>query len=200
MISCSRLQLPAISAGLMKAIDSDTSPDPPATLRVALWAGNSGDWYVLHVRPRCEKKMAAYCASAPLASYLPLRLERKKYQRRRVEVWKPLFPGYVFARFRPDQRIFVLQSGQIARILEVKDQTKFINEIEQIRKALGADPTLPACPAITTGMIVRIKEGPFAGLEGTVIKAKGCARVILNVDMIGQGVAIEVDEDVLECA
>lgn len=160
---------------------------------------NGGCWHVLHVRPRCEKKTAAYCANMCLQSYLPLRLERKKYQRRRVEVWKPLFPGYIFARFRPEQRIFVLQSGQIARILEVKDQIKFINEIEQIRKALGANPALQACPAITTGMTVRITAGPFQGLEGIVIKAKGCARVILNVDMIGRGAAIETDEDVLEC-
>lgn len=160
---------------------------------------NDGGWHVLHVRPRCEKKMAAYCANACRQCYLPLRLERKKYQRRQVEVWKPLFPGYVFARFRPEQRISVLQSGQIARILEVKDQAKFINELEQIRKALGADPGLQACPAITTGMTVRITAGPFQGLEGIVIKAKGQSRVILNVDMIGQGVAIEADEDVLEC-
>lgn len=160
---------------------------------------NDGAWHVLHVRPRCEKKVATYCSTLPLQHYLPLRMERKKYQRRRVEVWKPLFPGYVFVRFQPEQRISVLQSGQIARILEVKDQLKFINEIEQIRKALGADPGLHACPAITTGMIVRITEGPFQGLEGVVVKSKGCARVIINVNMIGQGVAIEADEDVLEC-
>lgn len=176
----------------------DFSRDPPATLRVALWAGNGGLWHVLHVHPRCEKKMTAYCANACLQCYLPLRLERKKYQRRRVEVWKPLFPGYIFANFRPEQRVFILQSGQTARILEVKDQIKFINEIEQIQKALGADPGLHACPAITTGMTVRITAGPFQGLEGIVIKAKGQARVILNVNMIGQGVEIEVDEKALE--
>ncbi|MDO9541760.1 MAG: transcription termination/antitermination NusG family protein [Kiritimatiellia bacterium] len=159
---------------------------------------NGGGWHVLHVRPRCEKKVAAYCIGACLQSYLPLRLERKKYQRRRVEVWKPVFPGYVFACFRPEQRISVLQSGQIARILEVKDQIKFINEIEQIRKAIGADPGLQACPAISAGMTARITEGPFQGLEGIVVKFKGGTRVILNVDIIGQGVAIEIDEDVLE--
>jgi transcription antitermination factor NusG len=159
---------------------------------------NDGDWYVLHVRPRCEKKVAAYCANVCRPSYLPLRLEKKKYQRRRVETWKPLFPGYVFVRFRPEQRISVLQSGQIARILEVKDQPKFINEIEQIRKALSADPALQACPALTAGMTVRITAGPFQGLEGIVVKIKGQSRVVLNVAMIGQGVAIEADEEVLE--
>ena len=156
-------------------------------------------WYVLHVRPRCEKKMAAYCCMLPLQHYLPLRRERKKYQRRQVEVRKPLFPGYVFVRFRKEQRLSVLQSSQVARVLEVREQARFIGEIEQIRQALGVDPSLQACPAITTGMTVRITAGPFQGLEGIVAKAKGQSRVIINVNMIGQGVAIEADEDILEC-
>jgi len=160
-------------------------------------AGTS--WHVLHVRPRCEKKAAAYCLGAQLPCYLPLRVERKKYQRRLVEVWKPLFPGYVFAGFRPDQKMVLLQSGQIARILEVKDQAKFTGEIEQVRRALEADPELQACPVITGGMPVRITSGPFRGLEGIVVKTKGRARVTINVDMIGQGVVIETDEDALEC-
>jgi len=176
------------------------------------WRKNDGQWHVLHVRPRCEKKMAAYCANTTMPCYLPLRLEKKKYQRRRVEVWKPLFPGYVFACFLPEQRALILRSGQTVRILEVKDQARFINEIEQIQKALVADPGLQACPAITAGMKVRITAGPFQGLEGIVVKSRaqaspthrgeprrGCARVIINVDMIGQGVAIEADEEVLEC-
>jgi transcription antitermination factor NusG len=155
-------------------------------------------WHVLHVRPRCEKKMAAYCSALPLQHYLPLRRERKKYQRRQVEIWKPLFPGYIFVLFGPEQKLSILQSGQIARVLEVKDQARFVGEIEQIRKALGADPALHACPALTTGMAVRIMAGPFQGLEGIVVKARGQSRVIINVDMIGQGVAIETDEDILE--
>ena len=153
----------------------------------------------MHVRARCEKKVEAYCSRADLPCYLPLRVERKIYQRRRVEIWKPLFPSYVFVSFRPEQRVQVLQSGQVARILEVRNQAEFIAEIEQIRQALGADPGLSACPAVTTGTAVRITAGPFRGLEGVVAKFRGHTRVILNVNMIGQGVAIEVDSVVLEC-
>jgi transcriptional antiterminator RfaH len=162
-------------------------------------ANNSGPWHVLHVRSRCEKKVAAYCSKARFTHYLPLRLEKKKYQRRQVEVWKPLFPGYVFTKFRPEHRAFILRSGQVAKILEVKDQLKFANEIDYIRKALEVEPELNACPAITVGLMVRITAGPFQGIEGRVVKLKGCERVILNVETIGQGVAIEADKNILEC-
>jgi len=160
-------------------------------------------WHVLHVRPRCEKKMAAFCAAMPVEHYLPLRREAKKYQRRTVEVWKPLFPGYVFVRFRPEEKTTVLQSGHAVRVLEVGNQALFIGEIEQIRQALKAEPGLSACPALAAGMTVRITSGPFQGLEGTVLSTKGPAaakplRVVINVSMIGQGVAIEAYGDMLE--
>ncbi|MBU4198465.1 MAG: hypothetical protein KKG09_08795 [Verrucomicrobia bacterium] len=155
-------------------------------------------WYVLHTRPRCEKKLEDYCRVYHLEHYLPLRKEVKVYQRRKVEVRKPLFPGYVFARFDCSQRVGVLRSRQVVRVLTVGDQAGFICEINQIRKALTIEPTLGACPALKRGARVRIVIGPFQGLEGVVSAFKGQTRVVLNVNLIGQGVPVEVTPDMLE--
>ena len=59
------------------------------------------DWAVLHVKPRCEKKVDDFCATFQIGRYLPLRKETKIYQRRKVTVEKPVFPRYVFAAFGP---------------------------------------------------------------------------------------------------
>lgn len=155
-------------------------------------------WHVLHTRPRCEKKLEDYCRVYRLEHYLPLRKEVKVYQRRKVEVHKPLFPGYVFARFDGSQRAGVLRSRHVVRVLTVVDQAGFINEINQIRKALAVEPTLGACPALKKGVPVRIVAGPFQGLEGVVSAFKGQARVILNIHLISQGVPVEVTADMLE--
>ncbi len=155
-------------------------------------------WHVLHTRPRCEKKLAEYCRISRLEHYLPLRAEVKVVQRRKIEVRKPLFPGYVFIRFGPAQRVRVLKSRQVVRVLPVNDQAGFLNEISQIRKALAVAPGLGACPALARGTMARIVTGPFRGLEGMVDAIKGQARVILNVNMIGQGVPVEVTPDMLE--
>ena len=155
-------------------------------------------WHVLHVRPRCEKKLAKYCDSVNLEHYLPLRTERKVYQRRKVDVLKPLFPGYVFAKFNAFQRILVLKSQQIVHILQVKDQVGLINELNQIRQALEVDPCLNACPAVEQGTLVRIISGPFQGMEGMVATLKDQTRVVLNVDIIGKGVPLVTDLDILE--
>ncbi len=155
-------------------------------------------WHVLHVRPRCEKKMADYCKLSGITHYLPLRTERKIYQRRRVEFAKPLFAGYVFAQFGPDLRATALKSGQIVRIIEVQDQARLLDELEQVRKAIEANPVLAACPAITQGTRVRITSGPFMGLEGIVATFKGQTRVMLNVNIIGQAIPVEAGMEMLE--
>ena len=158
------------------------------------------NWTVLHVRPRCEKKVAEYCVRHKVPSYLPLRSETKIYQRRKVTVAKPVFPSYVFAEFERPNREVVLKSGNIVRIIEVVDQERFVLELDQVRKALDVDPTLGATAAFTRGKRVRILDGPFRGLEGVVETVRGGTRVILNVEAIGQGVPVDVDMHMLEPA
>lgn len=157
-------------------------------------------WHVLHVKPRCEKKMADYCAGHAVMRELPLREETKVYQRRRVTVHKPVFPGYVFARFGAAERVLVLKSNLVVRDLPVVDQAGFILQVEQIRQALAVDPTLDACAAFTAGRRVRITGGPFMGLEGVVQTLRGKTRVVMNIEMIGQALAVEVGIEMLEPA
>lgn len=156
------------------------------------------NWNVLHVKPRCEKKIGEYCSFHHIEFYLPLRGETKVYQRRKVTVSKPVFPGYVFASFSRDERELLLKSGNLARIIDVNDQAHFLWELDQIRKALFVDPTLGATEALKKGRLVRIVHGPFLGLEGLVDSVKNQSRVVLNVNMIGQGVFVDVEADMLE--
>lgn len=130
--------------------------------------------------------------------YLPLRSETKVYQRRKVRVLKPVFPGYLFTMFDQERRVELLKSHHIVRIIEVHTQATFLDELEQVRRALDVDETLGACEAFTKGRQVRITSGSFQGIEGRVQKVKGGTRVILNVDMIGQGVALDVEMQELE--
>ncbi|MBI3986627.1 MAG: hypothetical protein HY343_06895 [Lentisphaerae bacterium] len=155
-------------------------------------------WHVLHSKPRCEKKLADYCLFLHVEHYLPLRKETKIYQRRKVTVWKPLFPGYLFARFNNDARRDVLGSHQVARIIPVEDEVRLLAELDQVKKVLAVDPSIGACQAVQKGTRVRVITGSFQGLEGVVSTVKGSTRVIVNVEMINRGVAVEVGLDMLE--
>lgn len=158
------------------------------------------EWHVLHVKPRCEKKMADYCAAHKVTAELPLREETKIYQRRRVTVHKPVFPGYIFLRFMPEERETVLKSRQVVRILTVENQDRLVRELNQVKLALSVDPTLDARAAFEAGKRVLIRSGPFQGVEGVVQTVKGKTKVLLNVEMIGQALALEVGVEMLEPA
>ncbi|MBL7075979.1 MAG: hypothetical protein ISS31_00775 [Kiritimatiellae bacterium] len=150
------------------------------------------------MKPRCEKKIAQCCCALGIENYLPLRSETKIYQRRKVTVDKPIFPGYVFASFDRQQRLSLLKTNQIVRFLETDDETHLVHELEQVRKALDVDPSLGADAALKKGTAVRITGGPFMGVEGWVEELRGQSKVCLSVDMIGQAIVVEVAREYLE--
>ena len=130
--------------------------------------------------------------------YLPLRSETKIYQRRKVSVEKPMFPGYFFTSFDGKQRVLLLESNHILSILEPSSEDALRHQLEQIRLALSVDSTLGAVAAVSEGRRVRIRGGIFMGIEGVVESTQKVTSVRLNVDMIGQAVSVEVDRDFVE--
>ncbi len=48
------------------------------------------------------------------------------------------------------------------------------------------------------GQHCRVLKGPLVGLQGIVIKGPAAARLVLQVDILGQAASIEIDTDILE--
>jgi transcription antitermination factor NusG len=172
--------------------------------QIAVAAAAAGDyrdgvkWHVLHLRPRREKKVAENCRLLRFSHYLPLRTETKVYQRRRVTVQKPVFPGYLFASFDAQGRLELLKTNAVVRILAPGNQRELLHQLAQVRKALEVDPGLGAAAAISAGRLVRICDGPFCGVEGRVISLKGQTMVCLNVELVGQAVRVQIERERLE--
>ncbi len=142
--------------------------------------------------------MAEHCVHLGIDHYLPLRDETKLYQRRRVTVAKPVFPGYFFCNISPESKQKLLTTHHILRFMPPEDTRQLIRELVHIRRALRVDPGLRSRNALQRGKKVRIKNGPFLGVEGIVYKIKNVTSVCLNVELIGQAVAVEVDQDFIE--
>lgn len=155
--------------------------------------GNDSAWVVLHARPRCEKKAADYCKRNDMPWYLPLRKKIHRYGSRERSFWSPLFPGYVFCVVTPVQKSEVRQNRYVANLLEVVDQKTLVEQLRQIDRALTVGDVVEVMPYLEAGRRVAVTSGPMKGLEGLVLRVKGKTRVVINVDMIQQSVAVEVD-------
>ena len=109
----------------------------------------------------------------------------------------PLFPGYVFGKFSIDERVRVLRTPGIARIVGFAGTPAAVpdREIADVRAALESNLPLGPWPYLRTGDRVRIEDGPLRGVEGTLLRQSGKLRLVLSVEMLQRSVAVEIDPD-----
>ncbi len=157
-------------------------------------------WWVIHTRPRCEKKMDQWLAGQALGHYLPTRRVLRSYPSKKIEFELPLFGGYAFGTFSDLQKKAVYDSGFAAGVLEVADQGSFLRQLDEIRRVLQAGLSLQECPYFHTGQKVRIHGGELKGLIGIIKRVAGSTRLVLSVDFLQRSVAVEIDSRLLSPA
>jgi transcription antitermination factor NusG len=154
-------------------------------------------WTAVMTKPRCEKAFARYCKGFKVVSFLPLRRRVERYQRRTVTTWLPMFPGYLFVQYDPARPAEPVSSHKILHILDV-DPTSEAVLVEELRglqrmEQLARTEEIEVMPEIVPGEAVRITGGPMHGVTGIVQRRVGKIRVTVNVDILGQSVAVEMD-------
>lgn len=152
-------------------------------------------WWVLHSRPRCEKKVDAALDGSVDSIYLPCRPSRKHYTGKSVTFQIPLFPGYLFARFSERERLTVFQSAPLASILWIADQERFHGQINDLRQVLESAKEANLCPFIEIGSRIKISSGRFKGIEGIVRRRAGRSRLVVSIDILQQSVEVELAAD-----
>jgi transcription antitermination factor NusG len=154
-------------------------------------------WVVVHTRPRCEKKVQEASIRQGLTAFLPLQQRTHHYGSRVRTFASPLFPGYAFCLADAQGRQWLGQNRYTANVLAVSDQELLLIQLRQIQAALSAGHLMEVLPYLETGRRVRVVAGPLRGAEGLIVRIKGQDRVVLNVDMIRESVAVEVDTSLL---
>jgi transcription antitermination factor NusG len=126
--------------------------------------------------------------------YLPLYTERVKWTDRTVVAERPLFSGYVFARFSLQTRISVISTPGVLRLLG-DDERDMVSgeELDRIRDGLSGGLLLRPHPSLSVGTRVRVREGVFEGVEGVVTELRHQCRVIINLEAIRQCFSLEVE-------
>lgn len=157
-------------------------------------------WVVLHARPRCEKKLDVFARGEGAAVFLPLHRRTHRYGNRVRSFYRPLFSGYLFACAAPEVQFRIRQSRHLARLLAVPDEQVLLAQLDQVRRALEAGDLVEVMPYLEVGRRVRVSQGPFRGLEGIVRKIRDRTRLVINIDIIRESVAVEIDSALLDPA
>ena len=155
-------------------------------------------WQVVYLRPRLEKKTAEVCRINRIPYYLPVRTRTRVYQRRKVTTENPVFSGYLFVALDAPRKLILQKTNHVLRFLEPARPYRMLRQLVQIRRALKIDPALRPVRLLTAGTRVRIVAGPFMGVEGVVARLASTMRVILTVELLGQGLVVQANRDQVE--
>ncbi len=155
-------------------------------------------WLVCHTKPRCEKKFSALMKAEKFEHYLPVYDSVRKYGTQTKRFTKPLFPGYVFAKIPSEKKARIYQQDLLARAIIVEDETRFLQQLDEVRKIVASGFELSVMPLLTKGRRVKIVGGALHGLEGFVDNPTSPQGVVISVDVLQQGLLVKVPADQLE--
>ncbi|WP_420266048.1 UpxY family transcription antiterminator [Candidatus Magnetominusculus dajiuhuensis] len=157
-------------------------------------------WYCVYVRPRHEFKVLERLVKAQKEAFLPSVHRLSKWKDRKKLVEFPLFPNYLFVRSidGPEDKRLVLQTQGVVCFVgsnhggcgyeSVPDE-----QIASLMKIIESKETVNPYPFLMEGHKVRVKRGPFAGVDGLLVKKKGLHKLVVLIDMLQQGVSVEID-------
>ena len=157
-------------------------------------------WYAAYTCSRHEKQVRKQLEEKSISCFLPLYRSVRRWRDRRKELELALFPGYVFVHIAPQDRLRVLQTSSVVRLVTSNGQLAALddNEINSLRNGIANGAKAEPHPYLRIGQKVRVKHGPLAGAEGILVRKKDKCRLVLNLDLIMRSVAAEVDAADLE--
>lgn len=157
----------------------------------------SGNWWVIHTRPRSEKSLARHISSHGGAYFLPMGTIKRRVQRRWVETQLPLFPGYLFLYGNEQSYLNALGSNKIVNHLEVRDEPQLHQDLLGLHRLIESNHSLSLEPKLNVGSQVEITDGALAGLRGRVTRCDTETRIIIEVKMLNQQVSAQIDSCLL---
>jgi transcription termination/antitermination protein NusG len=152
-------------------------------------------WFAVWTRSRHEQVVRSQLDERQVTVFLPTVARWSRWKDRKKKIDAPLFPGYVFARFDPADRLNVLKCSGVVSIVSFNGEPAPVpdDQIESIRTLVESTLPYDPCPMIKTGARVEVVHGPLKGVVGRLARKGSQSRLVLSVELIGQAISVQVD-------
>ncbi len=159
-------------------------------------------WYALYVSSRQEKKVQEGLLNKGIEAYTPVVKTMKQWSDRKKMVELPLITGYVFVKHADNEKEKVFTVNGIVNYVRFDGRPAIVNEKEiQLLKdiiSFGYETSVANCGNFTEGTDVKITQGNFKGLQGTIIKKAKNEFFAVALSSIQQHVIIKLPSAILE--
>lgn len=156
---------------------------------------NADAWFAVQVRARRELGISEQFRALGYEWFLPLYSCKKRWSDRTKTVQLPLFPGYIFCRFDPLNRLPILKIPGVIQVVSFNRQPVPVDqsEIRAIQVLVASGLEHKPWPYLKVGDRVRIEAGPLRGLEGLLTEFQGNRQLVLCVTLLQRSVAVKID-------
>jgi transcriptional antiterminator NusG len=154
-------------------------------------------WYALRLRSNYERITATHLRERGYQEFAPSYKVEKRWSDRTRQIDQFLFPGYLFCRFDPNDRLPILSAPGVVDVVGFGKMPQPIPdaEIERVRRMVEAGLLVTPYPYVEVGQAVLIERGPLTGVEGILVEVKGNARLVVSVNLLRRSVSAEVDRN-----
>ena len=152
-------------------------------------------WFAIYVKSRSEKKVLKLLEDIGVESFLPLITRVKQWRDRKKKVEDPLFRSYLFVNIPLNDYYTVLNVNGVVKFITFEKKPVPVpdNQIIAIKEYLN-DTELHSInyEDFKEGDLVRVKTGQMKDLVGRFVKINGKHRVIIDIEAVGQSLAVNV--------
>jgi transcription termination/antitermination protein NusG len=154
-------------------------------------------WFALRVRSNREQVVAVHLRGRGIEEFSPSYKVVSAWSDRKRTLEKFLFPGYVFCRIDPSNRLPVLSIPGVMGIVGNGKAPEPIPEceIDRVRTMVCSGLPVTPWPYLAAGDFVLIERGPLAGVEGILQEIKGQHRIVVSFRLLQRSVSSEIDRD-----
>ena len=157
-------------------------------------------WTCVRTRPRWEKKFTGWLRERRLNFFLPVLHRETVSGRKRRQMSIPLFPGYVFVEGecgkgdldRTGMVVYVLKPRGILEVAQLH------NELWSVWCGLTSGLYVTPLQNLAVGERCVIRHGALQGVPARFERVGRGGRIVLQVDLMGGGLVVEVPPDAVE--
>jgi transcriptional antiterminator RfaH len=161
-------------------------------------------WYVVHTQPGCEERAALHLATQGFTIFCPRFRKTVRHARKITSKVAALFPGYLFVKLNPARDRWRCINGTrgVIRLLTLGDrlQPAPAGVVETLQARADSHGVFVTAQELSVGQQVRITEGPFANLVGTLQRLDGADRVQVLLNILGRSVPATLQGAMLDPA
>ena len=157
-------------------------------------------WFCLKSKPRQEAVAVRNLkAVGDIDIFFPRIRRTRRGHEKNKEVIEPLFPGYIFIKFNPEDLHGTVKStrGVLHLVSKNSKAVEVDNKVIEELKALGPEGVLSMLDEeLKVGTKIKVIRGIFAGSEGEVLKlATPQKRIAVLLTLLGAPQSVEMPLD-----